>query len=335
MESSLVSILIPFKNTEIYLSDCLDSIINQTYGHWEVLIVDDHSTDFSYQLVEQYVLKDKRIKLFKNKGQGIIDALKLAFSNSQGTFITRMDSDDIMHPDKLKIMTTNLTAYGRKHVAVGLVKYFSETGIQEGYKTYEDWLNKLTRAGNNYTEIYKECVIPSPCWMLYRDDLIACGAFNHNRYPEDYDLTFRFYKHQIKCISCDTVLHFWRDYSTRTSRTHVHYAQNHFTALKIHFFLDIDYNKTKTLTIWGAGTKGKIIAKTLVEKNIPFEWICDNPNKIGRAIYGKTLKDFQELEHIENPQSIVTVANKKAQKEIRNYLNELNLKPVKDYVFFC
>lgn len=335
MESGLVSILIPFKNTEIYLSDCLDSIINQSYKQWEVLIVDDHSTDSSYQLVEQYALKDKRIKLFKNQGQGIIDALKLAFTNSQGGFVSRMDSDDIMHPDKLKIMTTNLVKHGKKHVAVGLVKYFSETGIQEGYKTYENWLNKLTHTGNNYTEIYKECVIPSPCWMVYREDLMTCGAFNYNRYPEDYDLTFRFYKHHIKCIPCDTVLHFWRDYSTRTSRTHVHYAQNHFTSLKIHFFLDIDYNKNKTLTIWGAGTKGKIIAKTLVEKKIPFEWICDNPNKIGRDIYGKTLKAFQELKHIKNPQSIVTVANKKAQKEIRNYLNELNLKPVEDYVFFC
>ena len=335
MQNGLVSILIPFKNTEIYLSDCLDSIINQSYGHWEVLIVDDHSTDSSYQLVAQYALKDKRIKLLKNNGTGIIDALRLAFANSQGEFITRMDSDDIMHPDKLNILASNLTTFGKKHVAVGLVKYFSKEGIQEGYKSYENWLNRLTRTGDNYTEIYKECVIPSPCWMVHRDDLMACGAFDHDRYPEDYDLTFRFYKHQFKCIPCDTVLHFWRDYSTRTSRTHVHYAQNHFTSLKIHFFLEIDYNKTKTLTIWGAGTKGKIIAKTLVEKNIPFEWICDNPNKIGRAIYGKTLKAFNELKHIKNPQSIVTVANKKAQKEIRSFLSELNLKPVEDYVFFC
>ena len=335
MQNGLVSILIPFKNTEIYLSDCLDSIINQSYRHWEVLIVDDHSTDASYQLVAQYALKDKRIKLLKNNGNGIIDALRLAFANSEGEFLTRMDSDDIMHPDKLNILASNLKTFGKKHVAVGLVKYFSKGGIQEGYKSYENWLNRLTRTGDNYTEIYKECVIPSPCWMIHRDDLMICGAFDHDRYPEDYDLTFRFYKHQFKCIPCDTVLHFWRDYSTRTSRTHVHYAQNHFTSLKIHFFLDIDYNKTKTLTIWGAGTKGKIIAKTLVEKNIPFEWICDNPNKIGRNIYGKTLKAFNELKHIKNPQSIVTVANKKAQKEIRSFLSDLNLKHVEDYVFFC
>ena len=335
MTTPLVSILIPFKNTEVYLGECLDSIINQTYSNWEVLIIDDHSTDQSYNLVEKFAIKDKRIKLYKNNGHGIIEALRLAFNESKGALITRMDSDDIMHSKKLEVLVDNLLKHGKHHVAVGLVKYFSKDGVGEGYKTYENWLNSLTINGNNYTEIYKECVIPSPCWMVHRQDLIACDAFNPNRYPEDYDLTFRFYKHKFKCIPCDTVLHNWRDYSTRTSRTHIHYAQNHFTSLKIHYFLDIDYNKDKTLTIWGAGTKGKIIAKTLVERNIPFEWICDNPKKIGRDIYGKPLKNFKALEYIKNPQSIITVANKQAQEDIKSYLNNLNLKPIDDYVFFC
>ncbi|PKQ46806.1 glycosyltransferase family 2 protein [Confluentibacter flavum] len=335
MQQPLISVLIPFKNTEIYLTDCLESVLIQTYKNWEVIIVDDGSTDSSYTLVELYALKDNRIKLYKNTGNGIIDALQLAFKHSQGDFISRMDSDDIMHPNKLNTLATNLMTYGRHHVAVGLVNYFSDEGIKEGYGNYETWLNNLTKTGTNYSEIYKECVIPSPCWMIHRDDLMACDAFNANTYPEDYDLAFRFYKHGFKCIPCNSILHYWRDYSTRTSRTHIHYAQNHFTSLKIHHFLDIDYNKNKTLNIWGAGNKGKIIAKTLVEKNIPFEWICDNPKKIGRDIYGKKLKAFNELKTIENPQSIITVANKKAQTEIRTFLNVLNMKPIEDYVFFC
>ncbi len=335
MQQPLISILIPFKNTEIYLTDCLESILIQTYKNWELLIVDDGSTDSSFSLVELFSLKDDRIKLFKNSGNGIIDALQLAFKNSTGDFITRMDSDDIMHPNKLATLANNLITYGTGHVAVGLVNYFSDEGMQEGYKTYEDWLNNLTKTGDNYAEIYKECVIPSPCWMIHRDDLIACDAFHSNIYPEDYDLTFRFYKHHFKCIPCHNVLHYWRDYSTRTSRTHIHYAQNHFTPLKIHYFLDIDYNKTKTLTIWGAGTKGKLTAKILIEKGIYFEWICNNPKKIGKDIYGKELKNFEVLKTIENPQAIITVANKKSQMKIRTYLNTLHLKPTEDYVFFC
>ncbi|WP_242205008.1 glycosyltransferase family 2 protein [Aestuariivivens insulae] len=335
MQQPLVSILTPFKNTASFLPECIESIINQTYTRWELLIVDDGSTDTSFEIVGRYAKIDSRIKLFKNTGEGIIAALQLALQQAHGTFITRMDSDDIMPPNKLELLTNNLLAHGEKHIAIGLVEYFCKEGVGPGYKSYETWLNKLTRTGNNYSEIYKECVIPSPCWMVYKTDLIACGAFNPNVYPEDYDLTFRFYKHQYKCIPCDQVLHYWRDYSTRTSRTHIHYAHNHFTTLKTQHFIDIDYNPNKTLVVWGAGNKGKKAAEILLKHQISFEWICDNPKKIGKSIYGKTMQPFNALKAIQNPQSIITVANKKAQQEIRAYLNTLGLKPVEDYVFFC
>ncbi|AUP77813.1 glycosyltransferase family 2 protein [Flavivirga eckloniae] len=335
MQNSLVSILIPFKNTEAYLEDCLVSILNQTYTNWELLIVDDSSTDSSFDIVEGFAKKDSRITLLKNKGTGIIDALRLAFKHSKGTLITRMDSDDIMRTNKLEVLVNNLSAHGKQHVAIGLVNYFSKEGIKEGFKNYELWLNDLTKTGTNYSEIYKECVIPSPSWMVHRSDLMACNAFNPNRYPEDYDLAFRFYKHQYTCIPCDAVIHDWRDYSSRTSRTHVHYAENHFIDIKLRYFLELDYNPNKTLVIWGAGNKGKVVAKTLIKKAVPFEWICDNPNKIGRDIYGKVLKPFSALETIENPQSIITVANKGAQIVIKKYMDALNMKNIFDYVFFC
>lgn len=335
MQNPLVSILIPFKNTASFLDECMNSILNQTYKNWELIIVDDNSSDDSYSIVNNFAKNDKRIKLFKISGSGIIDALRLAFYKSSGDFITRMDSDDIMRPEKIDTLVSNLLKYGKRHVAIGLVNYFSKEGIRSGYKSYEVWLNTLTKTGTNYTEIYKECVIPSPCWMVYRKDLIACNAFNPNRYPEDYDLAFRFYKQGFKCIPCNSVLHDWRDYNSRTSRTHVHYAENHFIDLKLHYFLELDYNTNKKLVVWGAGNKGKNVAKILIEKSIDFEWICDNPKKIGRDIYGKILQPFSFLEQLENSQSIITVANKTAQKEIKDYLNNINLQALEDYVFFC
>ncbi len=335
MQNPLISILTPFKSTEAFLEDCLNSILKQTYSNWELLIVDDSSTDSSNKIVEAFSKKDSRIILLKNSGSGIIDALKLALNKSNGELITRMDSDDVMQPNKLEVLANKLLTHGRKHVAIGLVNYFSEEGIKGGYKNYETWLNNLTKRGENYSEIYKECVIPSPCWMVYRSDLIACSAFNPNTYPEDYDLAFRFYKHNYNCIPCDEVIHNWRDYSSRTSRTHIHYAENHFIDLKLHYFLELDYNTNKKLVVWGAGNKGKVIAKKLIKEDISFDWICDNPNKIGRDIYGKILYPFSFLATIKDPQSIITVANKSAQKEIRDYMNKLEMKPIEDYIFFC
>ncbi len=331
----MVSIIIPFKNTAHFLSECLNSIQDQTYGNWEVLAVNDYSEDDSYELLSQYASRDARIRVFQNKGSGIIPALQTAYVHVQGEFITRMDSDDIMKPNRLDVMAKSLKKHGKGHIAVGQVKYFSERGISAGYDRYEKWINHLTATGRNYSEIYKECVIPSPCWMVHRSDFEYCNGFSPNRYPEDYDLTFRFYEMGFKIIPCAHVLHLWRDYDTRTSRTHEHYAQNYFLDIKIHYFLRLDHNPSRPLVVWGAGFKGKKISKVLLEKGIDFTWLCDNPNKINKKIYGKEMKHFKTMELFRNPQTIITVANEDAQIEIEAYLHQLGHKPMDDYFFFC
>ncbi|SDH50732.1 glycosyltransferase family 2 protein [Winogradskyella thalassocola] len=335
MSQPLASIVIPFKNTEVFIAECLNSILKQSYSNWEAIFVDDYSDDSSCTIVESFTEKDSRIKLYKNDGSGIIDALQTAYNHCSGSYITRMDSDDIMTPIRLETMVNNLENHGKKHLAVGQVKYFRADGLSDGFARYEQWLNSLTTDGKNYSEIYKECVIPSPCWMLHREDFDACGGFNSNIYPEDYELAFRFYKAGYTCIPCDKVLLHWRDYSTRTSRTHEHYAENSFLDLKVHYFLELNYDKTRPLAIWGAGTKGKTLAKILLKENIPFYWICDNPKKIGKHIYDQELYNFDYLAELQQPQSIVTVANSDAQKEIKTYFETKKMQAMIDYFFFC
>ena len=335
MQNQVISILIPFKNTSLFITECLASIVNQTYSNWELIIVDDHSIDESYSIVKGFADLDKRIQLYKNKGSGIIDALQLAYSKSKGSYITRMDSDDIMTKNRLQSMYEDLANHGKGYVALGLVKYFSEEGISDGYSKYETWLNALTEKGSNYTEIYKECVIASPCWMIHREDFDRCGAFNSKIYPEDYDLVFRLYKHNVKCIPSSNLLHYWRDYSYRSSRVQDNYTHDMLLKLKLHHFLKIDNTPSKTLVLWGAGHKGKFSASYLIENNVDFIWVCDNPKKIGKHIYKHMLYDFKYLENIKNPQSIITVANHKAKKEIKTYLKNQNMAPMVDYFFFC
>lgn len=335
MSNPLISILIPFKDTAKFLPECLQSIIDQSYSNWELLIVDDNSSDESYGIVEQFSEKNSRIQLLKNDGVGIIKALQLAFRKSKGDFITRMDSDDVMVQTKLEILVKALTTYGKQHVAIGLVDYFSKNGISDGYSKYEAWINGLTKTGTNYSEIYKECVIPSPCWMVHREDLVNAGGFDSERYPEDYDLTFRFYQNHYRCIPCDTVLHKWRDYPERSSRTDIRYTMDYMLDIKLFYFLKLDYDNSRPLALWGAGNKGKKIAKALLEGNIFFYWICDNPKKIGREIYGKTLQPFSFLQQLKNSQSIITVANPEAQIQIKNYLIKLEQRSMTDYFFFC
>ena len=335
MQPSLVSVLIPFKNTEAYLTECLQSIRDQEYANWEVIAVDDHSEDGSGRIMDLFATIDHRFRHLKNVRDGIIPALQLAYEHCKGELVTRMDSDDIMAPDKLWQLVTNLLKEGPGHLAVGQVQYFSIRGISNGYERYEAWLNRLTARGANFSEIYKECPVPSPCWMAYKTDLDTCGAFSGEQYPEDYDLCFRFYSRNLTVIPCTNVLHYWRDYELRTSRTSEHYAQNYFLDIKLQYFLKLDRDVNRPLVVWGAGNKGKRIAKVLLEKCLDFRWLCDNPNKIGRKIYGITLEHFQVMDAVKGAQSIVTVANETAQEAIREFLVARGYLPMKDYFFFC
>ena len=330
-----VSILIPFKNTAEYLHDCLDSITNQSYQNWEAIIVDDGSTDQSYKVVQSFTKIDNRIQLLSNKGQGIIDALKTAYENSTGNYITRMDSDDVMQKSKIECMANDLNLNGQGFIALGLVEYFCETGIKEGYKRYEQWLNKLISTATNFNEIYKECVIPSPCWMVHRSDFEKANGFNSDTYPEDYDLAFRFFEIGLKCLPSNKVLHFWRDYPSRTSRTSPNYAENNFLDLKLEYFLKLSYKTQKKIVVWGAGKKGKKLAKLLIKAEVPFIWICDNPKKIGKKIYNQQIKSWRRLSDISNSQSIVTVANKNAQHKIKEVFKAQKKQAMTDYFFFC
>ncbi|QBA64265.1 glycosyltransferase family 2 protein [Muriicola soli] len=336
MNIEIISILMPFRNTEKYLKECLDSVLSQTYPHWELIAVDDHSRDSSYALVSKYSHADSRIKLIKNKGEGIIMALRTALQVASGGMVSRMDSDDVMVPDKLEIMQQQLHTAGKGHIALGLVNYFSAKGIGNGYLRYQNWLNGLTMKGRNFEERYKECVIPSPCWMVFKEDLYKCSAFDENRYPEDYDLAFRMYEAGLKCLPSQKVLHLWRDYASRTSRTSPDYANNSFLKIKSHYFLKHDRIENRPLLLWGAGTKGKTTARLLLENDCEFHWVCDNPKKTGKKIYGQKLRPYEAPANwSESPQSIITVANSKAQLQIRNYLNGKSHVEMTDYFFFC
>ena len=94
----------PVYNAQDFLIETIDSILNQSNSNWELLAVDDFSTDNSFQILQSFERKDSRIKAFKNAEKGIIPALQLAYIQSNGVLISRMDADDLMPIDKLKYL---------------------------------------------------------------------------------------------------------------------------------------------------------------------------------------------------------------------------------------
>ncbi len=98
-----VSIIMPNYNCENYIRESIDSVLNQTYSDWELLIVDDCSTDNSVEIIREYCERDSRIKLFVNeKNSGAAASRNLALREANGKWIAFLDSDDLWLPEKLE-----------------------------------------------------------------------------------------------------------------------------------------------------------------------------------------------------------------------------------------
>jgi glycosyltransferase involved in cell wall biosynthesis len=333
-----ISILMPVFNTAKYLSACVDSILNQTETDWELIAINDFSTDDSYQRLLDYAQKDPRIQVFNNLEKGIIPALRMAFEHSTGDAITRMDSDDIMNINKLQILKNIILNHLTGTIATGCVAYFSDTTVQNGYLRYQNWLNGLMQNGQFWQQIYKECVLPSPCWMIRRADLEKCDAFESNIYPEDYDLCFRFYEKKFQIVGyTDFPIHYWRDSATRTSRNDPNYASNQYFNLKINYFLKLNFDSNRPLVIWGCGDKGKQLIrlfKPKIETSL-LHWVTNNARKVGHLIDNQIVTHYENILNLNHPQIIVAVAQPNGQVEIDAFLEQNHLKAGLDFWFFC
>ena len=104
--NELVSIITPCYNSEKFLDECISSVLNQTYQNWEMLIVDDNSSDNSSILINSYSKKDERIKpLYLNDNIGAAMARNKAISKAKGKYLAFLDSDDVWLPKKLEVQT--------------------------------------------------------------------------------------------------------------------------------------------------------------------------------------------------------------------------------------
>ena len=307
----MVSIIIPFKNPLPYFEDCLKSIVNQSYKNLQIILVNDHSTDDSEKLAFKYSIEDSRIELVNNIGKGIVDALNTGSKIARGKYISRMDADDIMTKNKVKVLRSLLEGKKTKHIAVGNVKYFaSKKPMGNGYLKYAKWLNELTYNEKNFKEIYKECTIPSSSWMMLRSDFENIKGFKKLDYPEDYDFLFRVYYNQIKLTTTKEIIHLWRDHPMRTSRNSKDYLFENFISLKIKYLVKNELKTKDELVLWGSGKKGKLVAKKLIENNCSFSWISNNQKKIGVEIYQQKIQSTLLLKKENKKLVICSISSK-------------------------
>ena len=162
MESQpLISVIMPCYNMASYVADSIKSVIAQTYPHWELLIVDDASTDETVSIIESYVQTDSRIQLaIKTQNSGIADTRNQCIQMAQGQFLAFLDADDIWHPEKLEKQ----------------LNFMLEKNVGFTYSTY-DWIdeegNTLNRFINTIGNLDYETYL--------RNTIIGCSTVMVNK----------------------------------------------------------------------------------------------------------------------------------------------------------
>lgn len=134
-KNTLISIIVPVYNVEPYLDKCLNSIVSQTYKNIEIIIINDGSTDNSYDICKLYECKDNRIKLINQENKGLSDARNVGIMNSSADYITFVDSDDYISKDFVTSLYETMLEYNADIVVCNYKKVYKNNNTKVNLKS--------------------------------------------------------------------------------------------------------------------------------------------------------------------------------------------------------
>lgn len=244
----------PFRDAAPTLIEAVQSVLREDVD-LELIAIDDGSRDGSAALL----LSDPRVRLLRTEGVGIARALAHGLSHARGSFIARMDGDDITLPGRFAAQLALL----REGFAVvsTQVEAFPESAVAEGLRRYVAWMNEALTPEDHAREMFVEAPLCHPSVMMRRDALEAVGGYRDFDGPEDYDLWLRFHAHGYRFAKVPRVLFRWRHHERRATLVDPRYAIERFTATKAPHLAR--WLNGRRFAIWGAGPTGKRLARAL------------------------------------------------------------------------
>lgn len=320
-----VSVLLPFKNAETTLKECLDSIVSQEYNNFEIVAVDDFSEDGSSSLIEEY--HDQRFRLIKNRSEGLVNALNYGLNECRSDLIARMDADDVMHPARLLKQIEHLNKYSDIVLVGTQVRKFPDEKIQSGYKEYIRWQNSCISTEDINNQIYIESPLAHPSVMFRKNIIQSIGGYRDGDFPEDYDLWLRLYHAGQYMDKVPEVLLDWRESDSRLSRTSRRYCRSAFDRLRAEYLANDSRLQNKPVVYWGAGRKTRLRSRYLINKGYkPAAWIDIDPKKIGNIIDDIRIEEPGWLDRDDKPFVLNYVTNHGARDLVRTFLDGIGYK---------
>lgn len=180
MKYPFFSFIIPVYNIEAYLEECIDSILNQSYTDYEIILINDESTDKSLEICKFYELKDKRVKVLDREKQGVSESRNDGIKHSKGDYIIFVDGDDHLE-NSGKILAEIFHTLKNNSIDILLFRLvpfeIDEKGVKNIYKL------KKIGSTNKFPKIFqKRLYLASPCDKIVKRDLIIN---NNIKFPKN------------------------------------------------------------------------------------------------------------------------------------------------------
>ena len=205
-EKNLISVIIPVYNMEKYLTVCIESLLNQSYKEFEVILVNDGSTDSSELICRRYEKEEDKIHVVKKENGGLSSARNFGMKFAQGRYITFIDSDDYVGRDYLKVLIDTLLYYDSDISICESIKFF------DGQEINTDIDRHNVKNYDNIAAFKAFCYqrIPITAWgKLYKIELFKNIEFPEGFIYEDVGTTYKLFLNAKKISYNDSVQYYY------------------------------------------------------------------------------------------------------------------------------
>ncbi|MDX8337694.1 glycosyltransferase family 2 protein [Draconibacterium sp. IB214405] len=324
-----VSVILPYFNAELTLQRAIDSILKQTFTNFELLLINNNSTDKSNEIARHATQNDPRIVLLDETLPGVANAMNCGLKNACGQFVARMDADDVAHPERLEKQYTSLKDNPSIDFVGSEVEYVPHIAENKGFRRFVNWTNSFHSPEEIVLKQFIEIPVVNPTIFFRRKWYENFGGCLDGNFPEDYEMQLRYLSNGAKMAKLPEKLLEWHDYSTRLTRTDDRYSTEAFFQTKAIYFRKWSEQHNPfhpNIWIWGAGRKTRQRSTFLQEQGLIIEGYIDIKKSKPDALFYEDLPQPGQLFIV----SMVT--NTGAGEKIHDFLKLRNYNEGKDFI---
>lgn len=331
-----VSVLLPVFNGAATLARAIGSVQEQTFPDWELLVVDDGSTDDTAALAIELAAADPRIRVLREPHRGIVGALHAGSAAARGEWIARHDADDECRPTRLEKQLALAARSPDCGVIATQVEFGGDPVAQAGYALHVAWTNSFVTPDEIATARFIDAPIAHPSVMFRRELVAQFGGYRDGDWPEDYELWLRWMDAGVRFAKVPEPLLVWHDPPQRLSRTHPRYRPEAFYACKCLYlarWLRREFPADRAIFLWGAGRHTRRRFDALREHGVTLAGYVDvDAKKIGGRADGLDVLAPSALPPAPRCLVIVGVSTRGARELIRAQLTARGFVEGRDWI---